>query len=315
MDPTEKYSIIFQGERGNCFTIPEPVAENLLALPEDKQKVILDSLQQSETSPTPQSLPDSVVKSSEPSIFNPIFKLYNTATTWLCQSKNIEFEKFNFPQHWSMFKKEPVNDYMNYLKNRPAAGNVHYFYNYLLLYKVNQRTVEEVISDFSPIIDKLNDPQNPIQVNEPICIPLILAGKETLSRDHIVGLIIKDGIIEYFDSMAVPSSEITLGENSGTLREVLEHFGAILGYPIIENPIRLQNDIHNCGVFVCNFFKRRVEDQEPMGSTLLSIGYEKLLSIRENIFASIKSTKQTPFMSYGSVTIAEPEDAFDDLPN
>lgn len=219
-----------------------------------------------------------VSNTMQPSFFDPIYRIFSSISAWLSYNINPNYEKFSFPQSWEMLNSVVVHHYINYLNMKDVKFK---FIEYYLLIKpeINLCLLKNINA-------ALNYEINP-PLDQPICIPIVLAGKGSFSRNHIVGLMIKDGVIEYFDSMGTPSDQIMLADNSGTLRNVLENLQAKLGYKLIEHREKLQHDIHNCAVFVCEFFRQRLKGESKMGSRMLALKYEEIHLIRERIFSDI----------------------------
>ena len=217
--------------------------------------------------------------------FNPLSRIYNiytTTMTWLFQKKNVSYETISFPQAWQMFNSAIVHQYINHLNKEKA--NFKFIRNFLLIKpEINLCLLKNILL----ILESELESEIELPINQPICIPIVLAGKQNLSSNHIVALLIKDGMIEYFDSMGIPSDQIILGNNSETLRNVLEYLQAKLGFQIIEHEVKLQADVHNCGVFVCEFYRQRLASGVKMGSKMGALSDNELLSVREKIFSDI----------------------------
>lgn len=256
-----------------------PIQSEILKFWKSEFLFVEESLENSTIDPTvDKSL---VVYSNDRS--RSLYRIYNTAVTWLSQKRNMEYKECAFPQAWEMFHSAIVHHFMNYLN---ADKKFRFIDKFLLITpEINLCSLKNVVSNF--------DAELQLPLTQPICIPIVLYGKETFSRNHIIGIMIKDGIIEYFDPIGTPSNQIGLADPSETLKDVLDHLEAKLGFKVIENEIKLQNDIHNCGAFVCDFFRRRLEDKWVMGSKIVALKSNDLLSIRDNIFYNIQPKMKT----------------------
>lgn len=219
--------------------------------------------------------------------FSTLYNIYHTATTWISQKKNVSYEAISFPQAWQMFNSAIVHHYINHLKEEKV--NFKFVRNFLIIKpEINLCSLKDIFLTLESEIAEAKS-----STNESICIPLVLAGKQNLSSNHIVALLIKDGMIEYFDSLGIPSDQILLGNSSESIRNVLEHLQAKWGFQIIEHRDKLQSDVHNCGVFVCEFYRQRLINETKMGSMLEALSDNELLLARDTIFSAIFPTMKT----------------------
>jgi hypothetical protein len=102
------------------------------------------------------------------------------------------------------------------------------------------------------IQETISNIANNFDVNTPICIPVNFGGHGYLERNHIVSIIIWNNVVDYYDSQGV-FSKYKILKDGNSLRAVLEFLRDKFTFEgnIVENPYEHQNDIHNCGVFVC----------------------------------------------------------------
>ena len=102
--------------------------------------------------------------------------------------------------------------------------------------------------------------------SQPICIPIVMEGS---GISHITALLIKDGIVEYYDSKGQSideAKEYFLAKDSKdstqhSLADVLEFLAQFFeAKTLVLNADKHQGDFHSCGVHVCRFFKLRLID-------------------------------------------------------
>jgi hypothetical protein len=225
----------------------------------------------------------------------PVRRVINTAISYGYGILSPESKEGSyFPLSGEQMSNKPVNSFMQKLvENYPinssnSNGNdleiASYVDNFTRLGgEINNFTLEQA----EAIINHLD------LKAQPICMPLVLEGKEAFSRNHIVAILIKDNKIEYFDSLGIPSHEVMLANKSGTLADFLKfcekkfHLNEIL-----EKNVQLQNDIHSCGIFVCNFFNRRLKEQEIMGMTPLAISQEQLIATVNEMSECVREVEE-----------------------
>ena len=100
-----------------------------------------------------------------------------------------------------------------------------------------------------------------------IAIPVVLKGR---FRNHIVAVFVNriNNQIEFYDSKGLTSQdrkgESLLATEKLDLPKLLEELRQKYGATtIVENTHKHQYDVHNCGVFVCDYFRRRSQEQTP----------------------------------------------------
>lgn len=205
-------------------------------------------------------------------------RVLNTLKAWVTGTKAQSSQHVDVPSPWEQFGSNIVYGFLESLKKKESVQDFDVIEPFYKLPKtgINKMTKEQVL--------KIIDDTKITDFSKPICIPMILSGKEGLSRDHIVGMIIKDGTIEYFDSMGIPSNNQVLADNTSTLRDIMEACKEKFNLnEVVENQIQIQSDVHNCGVFVCDFFIRRLEKQEIVGSMKVEMSDEELYATREHV--------------------------------
>jgi len=218
---------------------------------------------------------------------NKIYNLYNTGTTWLTHSRNTDFDRLNFPQKWEQLRSSIVLRYLSHLVMGERQHSfaltpsikiiTHLFFNNI---GVNKSSLEE--------LKKMIDNKDLFPFGDIICIPMVLAAREHFGRNHIVALLIKDQCLEYFDSKGILSEEIALAEQNETLHDVLAHLKKKYKISqIFENRIPIQFNVHSCGVFVCDFYKRRLREHEPMGTMLTTVRPGYVEAMHQHIFETL----------------------------
>jgi hypothetical protein len=138
------------------------------------------------------------------------------------------------------------------------------------------------------------DPHNlPEATSDKILIPIVLKG---LVRNHIVAVFFdrETNTLEYYDpkglSIEDRHSEYLLNTAGGriTLNEAIENikqkYGKEEEYIVThENTHKHQWDSHNCGVYVCDFFRRRLQPDTNFFDVVMNRRFDTLKMREEMI--------------------------------
>ncbi len=117
-------------------------------------------------------------------------------------------------------------------------------------------------------VSELNLPEE-IRAKTHICIPIVLKG---LFRNHIVAIQVntRAHTVEYYDSKGLT----ILDRNDDRLNTIIRHvMNQFANYRLTENTDKHQYDSHNCGVYVMNFFRRKIDNNpsQPTSSANMRV--------------------------------------------
>lgn len=104
-------------------------------------------------------------------------------------------------------------------------------------------------------------------LNLPICIPVNFGSYGLFERNHIASILIKDNIVDYYDSQGTISKhkklkdDFTIEDMLNYCRDKFTKDGAV-----IENRYIHQYDAHNCGVFVCRHIYSKICEGQLIGT-------------------------------------------------
>jgi len=154
--------------------------------------------------------------------------------------------------------KSDVIKFISQLRQKHIFNAIHAFYENIRALTLDEIKIiiDDAFKDFGrnfpmfiPVVYKtLKLKEN----SGSLVTDLIKRGLNQIESKHIVLITIANGVVEYYDSKAVQSQMIPLGNNTGTLRDVLEHCKIKFGAERIEeNDKEEQYDINSCGIFVC----------------------------------------------------------------
>lgn len=138
-------------------------------------------------------------------------------------------------------------------------------------------------------------------------IPVVL---KEFGRDHIVCVCIKylddkNATIEFYDSkgltLADRATESLVNNSDMTLSKLVaqlaDHYCGDRAVTIEQNTTKHQEDSHNCGIYVCHYFKERID-----GTTATDIrenqtmGYEQTFIWREEMINDLMDTFEAAFL-------------------
>jgi hypothetical protein len=140
-----------------------------------------------------------------------------------------------------------------------------------------------------------------------LLIPLVL---KEFGRDHIVCLYIKylddkTAVIEFYDSKGLTladranetlanNPDMTLGK---LVAQVADHYCGDREVTIEQNTTKHQEDSHNCGVYVCHYFKERIEGTPaPEIRANQRMGYDQTFIWREEMINDLMDTFQVALL-------------------
>ncbi len=90
-----------------------------------------------------------------------------------------------------------------------------------------------------------------------VCIPITLIGR-IISHSVAIFIDRPNSKIEYYDPLGLTIND----QNDPFLRSVLQEIGEkYTGYELIENTRKHQYDRHNCGIYVLDYFDRRLKGE------------------------------------------------------
>lgn len=147
-----------------------------------------------------------------------------------------------------------------------------YFQSSILDFALDE--IKENIDQFSKSFD----------LNLPIIIPINFNGYGLLERNHIASIIIKDGVVDYYDSKGILSENKIL-KCGKSLQDVLKYCVEKFNCKnIAENPYIHQYDAHNCGVFVCYHIYSKIVENQLIGTvTVQAPTTSEIQDFRETI--------------------------------
>ncbi len=155
-----------------------------------------------------------------------------------------------------------VYEFINEISRNNPVYHINEFYfqagiavNYLTFDQIKE-TIDQEAKDF--------------HLDIPICIPVNFGSQGLLERNHIAIILIKDGVVDYYDSKGIISSKRSLQSNH-TLEDVLEYCLTKFTREgkIVENPYMHQYDSHSCAVFICNYLFLKIVSNQTMGELYL----------------------------------------------
>lgn len=137
---------------------------------------------------------------------------------------------------------------------------------------INAHSLSEIVT----ILDQAIIPS-------PLVIPINFTGESAWERNHLGVILINDNKVEYYDPKGIFSQCRLLID--GTLSDVLNYCRKRWTNQgeIVENPMRHQNDAHNCGVFVCRHIYRRLIEKIPIGEWEMQIPLSVIEAFRETV--------------------------------
>ena len=167
-----------------------------------------------------------------------------------------------------------IYQFISGIEKEHKLNHISYFY---FPYSINNYTFEEIKDK----IDELSINFNP---DLPIVIPINFEAYGFLERNHIESIIIKDRVVDYYDSKGA-LSEFKVLKCSSTLQDVLNYCREKFNCTAIaENSYIHQYDTHNCGVFVCRHIYSKICENQLMGTVTVKgpLTYE-IQNFRETI--------------------------------
>lgn len=190
----------------------------------------------------------------------------------------------------TMLNQVVVHHYLGHIQSQREEKGLskvleltHFYCNEKL--GVNEWTLEQIKK---AIKEASQSPD--YQKSDPVCIPVVFANYGQWERKHIATILIKDNTVEYFDPKGDTSITKALAKEGETLRDMLEYCRDEFtdAGKIIENEYPFQWDAHTCGLRSCDFMKRRLIDQEPMGQHPAQTPLDALNLFRADIFVAVK---------------------------
>lgn len=171
-----------------------------------------------------------------------------------------------------------VNQYLTKLKEQ---HNFHIIHDFYLSRRccIHEMTLKEAQQILYPSIKEYKDQ------NLPFVMPVVLNGNSTWERSHIVTILIKNGVIEYFDPKGMISCYQKL-QDDNTFRDVLDFLNQDIYQGkgrISENTITHQFDANNCGVFACYYVNAKLNGEPLESSSTEPIPLSTILEFREEI--------------------------------
>ncbi|MDP1879721.1 MAG: hypothetical protein Q8K60_02115 [Parachlamydiaceae bacterium] len=185
-----------------------------------------------------------------------------TISDQLTENKNSMFNdpSTNLLKEGSMLTTLDVQNYISALIEN-FEKPFHFIPDFLTEQNaINKNSLEEIINSDSMknLLAKGND-------SNPIVIPMIIAKNEAFGRNHVVIVIIKNNTVRYFDAKGKYSQYVPIEKNK-TIRDVLEFFKENFtnNGKIVENPVLLQLDSNNCGVYICRDMYSQIINDNPV---------------------------------------------------